>query len=147
MWAKRKYWSRGRIYVSRKGIHSERGQGLNAQRSRLLDSKKWKESLRHNFPPHFKTNFMISLASDDLVSDYLHIVGKGFSFFWRRFIPCLKSKHSKFHPLASVLLFRSNVEAGSTARRLKVSYHPNPPGSLSAPVSTAGTASSLLQAS
>ena len=72
------WWEEGRIYVSRKGVHSERGQGLNAQRSRLLDSKKWKESLRHNFPPHFKTNFMISLASDDLVSDYLHIVGKGF---------------------------------------------------------------------
>ena len=29
-------------------------------------------------PAPFKVNFMIFLVSDDLVSDYLHTVGKGF---------------------------------------------------------------------
>lgn len=49
---------------------------------------------------------------------------KGLSCFGRdlfhQFLPCLKTKHSKFHPLAFVSLFRSNVEAGSTVWTSKV---------------------------
>lgn len=84
-----------------------RGRGsaqnmLSTQRFRCLDSKQWKLSLRCSFSPHLKINFMIFLVSDDLVSDYLYTVGKGFlvleEIYFTSFFPALKQNILNFIP-------------------------------------------------